>query len=76
MDSKNNHSVSLPALIEMARLTHTLGEPYVQRALVALALTNNPGLANALQMKLGLRAVVEMIDPYPFDTIENEEEFT
>ena len=74
MDSRNNYPVPVTALIEMARLAKALDDPFVQRALMALAVTNNPGLANALQMKLGLRAVVEMIDPFPFD-IPNEEEF-
>ena len=73
MDSKNNHPVPVTALIEMARLAKALDDPFVQRALVALAVTNDPGLANALQMKLGLRAVVEMMDPFPFDTPAEEE---
>ena len=74
MDSRNNRPVPVTALIEMARLAKALDDPFVQRALLALAVTDNPGLANALQKKLGLRAVVEMIDPFAFD-IPKEEEF-
>jgi len=73
MDSKNNHPVPVMALIEMARQAKALNDPYVQRTLMALAVTNNPGLASALQMKLGLRAVIEMLDPFPFDAPEEEE---
>ena len=73
MDSKNNHPVSVSALIELARQARALDDQYVQRVLLALAVTNDPGLVNALKMKLGLRAVVEMIDPFPFDTPEEGE---
>ena len=73
MDSRNNHPVPVTALIELARQAKALDDQYVQRALLALAVTNDPGLANALTMKLRLRAVVEMIDPFPFDTPEEEE---
>ncbi len=73
MDSRNNHPVPVTALIELARQAKALEDQYVQRVLLALAVTNDPGLANALTMKLRLRAVVEMIDPFPFDTPEEEE---
>ena len=74
MDSKNNHPVPVSALIELARQAKALDDRYVQWALLALAVTNDPGLANALKMKLGIRAAVEMIDPFPFDT-PSEEDF-
>ena len=73
MDSKNNHLVPATALIELAKVAKLSKDPYIQRALVALAVTNNPGLANALQMKLGLRAAIELLDPFPFDIPEEEE---
>ena len=73
MDSRNNRPVPVTALIEMARQAKALDDPFVQRVLLALAVTNDPGLANALTMKLRLRAVVEMIDPFPFDTPAEEE---
>lgn len=73
MDSRNNHPVPVMALIELARQAKALDDQYVQRVLLALAVTNDRGLANALTMKLRLRGVVEMIDPFPFDTPEEEE---
>jgi hypothetical protein len=73
MDSRNNHPVPVTALIDLARQAKALDDPFVQWALIALAVTNDPGLANALKMKLGLRAVVEMLDPFPFDTPAEEE---
>ena len=73
MDSRNNHPVPVTALIELARQAKASNDPSVQWTLAALSVTNNPSLANALQMKLGLRAVIEMLDPFPFDTPDEEE---
>jgi len=74
MDSKNNRPVPVTVFIELAKQAKASNDPFIQRALVALAVTNNPGLAKALQMRLGLRAVIELLDPFPFD-IPDEEEF-
>lgn len=74
MKGSQHNLMPIEAYVELARRARVLDEEWVQRALFALAVSNDPGLANALVMKLRLRAVVELIDPFPFD-IPSQEDF-
>lgn len=74
-DSQQPSQISFSALVELATKARALDEPWVQRALFAVAATNDPVLAHAVVMKLRLRAAIEVIDPFPFDIPMEEEEF-
>ena len=66
--------VPVSALVDLARRAKSLDEGWVQRSLLAVAVTGEQGLAQVLQMHLGYRALMQELDPYPFDT-PTEEEF-
>jgi hypothetical protein len=72
-DSPNN-VVPVETLVELAKRARALDDSWVQRALFGYAVSNDPGLARALVMRLKLRAFVELLDPFPFD-IPSEEAF-
>ena len=54
-------------LVALAKQARADKEEWVQRALLTLAVSDEPGLKHALVMKLKLRALVEQLDPFPFD---------
>ena len=66
--------IPVHVLIELARQAKVLDEEWVQRSLLTLSVVDSPGLANALLVRLRVRALVETLDPYPFD-IPSEEDF-
>ena len=70
-----NNSIPLSVLVELAQRAKLQNEDWVQRSLVALAVSNDPVLANALLMRLQLKALVETLDPFPFDTPSEEDFF-
>lgn len=72
-DSQHN-LMPIEPFVELAKRSRALEEEWVLRSLLALAVTNDAGLANAFVMRLRLRAVVELIDPFPFD-IPSQEDF-
>ena len=55
-------------LVEMAKLARLDQEEWVKRALLALAVSDNPALAQALAMKFKLRILAEELEPFPFST--------
>jgi hypothetical protein len=74
MQNYQNNLISLNSLIILAKQSRAINDAWVQRALFALAAVYEPGLAEAVMMRLKLKAVVEQIDPFPFDT-PSEEDF-
>lgn len=54
--------------IELAKRGRLDKEAWVQKALFALAVTNNQSLAKALITRLKMKAVIEELDPFPFAT--------
>jgi hypothetical protein len=67
-------SVPVHVLVELAAQAKALDEEWVQRSLLTLSVVDSPGLANALLVRLRVRALIETLDPYPFD-IPSEEDF-
>jgi hypothetical protein len=67
-------SVPVHVLVELAAQAKALDEEWVQRSLLTLSVVDSPGLANALLIRLRVRALIETLDPYPFD-IPSEEDF-
>jgi hypothetical protein len=74
MKDYQNKLVPINTFVELAKKAKAQDEEWVQRAVLALTVAYTPGLANALLMKLRLQAVIEELDPFPFDT-PTEEEF-
>ncbi len=73
MNHSQNNVVPYTALVELARRAKAVNDPHIQQTLLAYAVTKDPGLARALLMRLELRAAIELLDPFPFDTPAEEE---
>lgn len=59
--------MNIDSLVELAQKTGTDKEEWVLKMLVAISRTGSPGLIKAFITKLQDRALVEALDPYPFD---------
>ena len=66
--------VPVEVLVELAGRAKVLNEGWVQRSLLGLSVGYDADLVDALLARLRVRALVEVLDPFPFD-IPCEEDF-
>lgn len=69
-----NPTVSVEQCLELAKKAKVDSEPWVQRALLAVILTDDVILAEALSQRLKILSAVEELDPYHFSR-PSEEDF-
>ena len=72
-DYQQHSLVPITYFLELAKKAKVQNERWIKNSLSILAVTSEPGLANALLMHLRLKAVAEELDPFPFDTPAEEE---
>ena len=68
--------ISVGALVELASRAKALDEEWVWRCLFALNEMDNADLADAVLARLRVRALIETLDPFPFDTPSEEDFFS
>jgi len=73
MNPSQNKVVPYTALVELARAAKAIKKPGIQLALITYAVTKDQGLAEALMQRLDLKAALELLDPFPFDTPVGED---